>query len=175
MNTPYQLLSGLQYTRPTPWAVRSTGSVFIAAGLLAWFSGYPIAAQGLGGPVSSVVTPAEVRKLTQTPTSKNFAIPPTSNGPVSGHLPTKGFAKGLIVSTLISDVAIAQAGQSSSVRTVKPALPEGNFQGCARSEAEGADADDVGEEKIFKFRIVGNVEKNRFPNARFCGALKLLS
>lgn len=59
--------------------------------------------------------------------------------------------------------------------SVKAALPEGNFQGCARGEAEGADAYDVGEEKILKFRIVGNVEKDRFPNARCCGAPKLLS
>lgn len=58
---------------------------------------------------------------------------------------------------------------------VKAALPEGNFQGCARGEAEGADAYDVSEEKVFKLRVVGNVEKDRFPNARFCGALKLLS
>ena len=56
---------------------------------------------------------------------------------------------------------------------VKAALPEGNFQGCARGEAEGANADNVGEEKVFKFRIVGNVEKDRFPNARFCGAPRL--
>jgi hypothetical protein len=57
---------------------------------------------------------------------------------------------------------------------VEAALPKRNFQSGARSETEGTDARYVGQKKVFKPRIVGNVEENIFvPNARLRGAAKL--
>ena len=43
---------------------------------------------------------------------------------------------------------------------VQTPLSEGDFQSCARSEAKCADGRDVGKQKIFKTRIVGNIKKN---------------
>ena len=57
---------------------------------------------------------------------------------------------------------------------VEPPLSERNFQGSARSKAEGADACNIGKQQIFESRIVWDVEKNRCgPIARLCGGSRL--
>ncbi len=43
---------------------------------------------------------------------------------------------------------------------IQTPLSEWDFQSCARSEAECADGRDVGQQKIFKTCIVGNIKKN---------------
>ena len=53
---------------------------------------------------------------------------------------------------------------------VKSPLPEGDLKRSAGSESKSAGSRDIGEKKIFKARIVRDVQENRsFPNFRLCG------
>src|SRR5271170_368063 len=57
---------------------------------------------------------------------------------------------------------------------IKSALTEGYFESGARSKSVGAYPSNIGEEKIFERRVVGDVQKNgAVPSAKLCGASNL--